>query len=329
MSDAPQPAVPPLMPPRLEVGYNYTWSFNRYGTHIGPRDIENDPPTGANDAMPVWRDAVAHPPAGSLARNLKILRDELKITKVRTFLLCNAFNYGSRPLTGATPSGKSIFTAPATTHPLFVEHFKQMMEGFIPTDMLIIPSVIDLRAFYPLIAKTAGGGRTSILTSQRKAFIDRVVLPLVSVSATSELRKAIFAWEVVNEPKWNVIAAPIIGRPHTSSSGPDVDEGVMAGFIEACLAVFHSQEFPSTVGDLKGPMPTGNMPQYHYYGRTGLAQQLVGVNDPDPVPSFRDANTAFVGELAVAPGGAKNQFGDEEPGEPWPKADCGGRDTTR
>ena len=43
--------APPLLPPLLEVGYNYTWPFNRYGTSIGPRDIHNNPPVGAGSAV--------------------------------------------------------------------------------------------------------------------------------------------------------------------------------------------------------------------------------------------------------------------------------------
>lgn len=56
--------APTLSPPLLEVGYNYTWPFNRYGTSIGPRDLQNDPPIGAADKTPVFRDTALVPPAG-------------------------------------------------------------------------------------------------------------------------------------------------------------------------------------------------------------------------------------------------------------------------
>jgi hypothetical protein len=327
----PQPIVPPLLPPKMEVGFNYPWPFNRYGTLIGPRDLQNDPPTGANDAMPVWRDPSHPPPAGSLAKNLKTLRDELKITKVRMFLLCNAYNYGKRPITGALPGGMSVFTAPPTAHHLFFDHFRQMLEVFSQANMQILPSLIDFGAFYPLLPRTAGGGRTSILTSQRMTFLGTVLDQFLKTSRS--FANTIFAWEVVNEPIWNTIAAPIVGRPHTSSSGPDIDVAIMASFISDCLKLIHAAGFKSTVGhrflnDLHGQMPTGQVPQFHYYGGTGLARRLAGVADPNPIPAAASLTAdTFVGELGTAPGGDKNQFGDVEPGEPWPE--CNGADKTR
>ncbi|MGH8079148.1 MAG: hypothetical protein ACREP7_01145, partial [Lysobacter sp.] len=70
MTDTPQPAVPALRPPLLEVGFNYPWLFNRYGTHLGPRDLENDPPQGVNSKLPVWiaDSPKADLPDGTLAR---------------------------------------------------------------------------------------------------------------------------------------------------------------------------------------------------------------------------------------------------------------------
>lgn len=329
--------APQLQPPIMEVGYNYTWAFNRYGTTIGPRDLENDPPTGANDAVPPWRDKVKHPPGGSLARNLKILRDQLKIKKVRIFLLGNAFNYGKRPFTNVTSSGKSFFTAPVTPHPLFFDHFRQMLEVFTENEMQILPSVIDFGAFYPL-GGGAGGGRTSILTSQRSIFLETMLAPLLKISQEPNFPGTVFAWEAVNEPVWNTISAPFFGRPHTSSSARDVDVDIMSSFLNDCLRVIKGHGFDFTVGhrflnNLTGKMPAGNVPQFHYYGGTGFARSLVDVDDPDPIPKFSDLasdprpNGAIIGEFATAPGGDKNQFGDEEPGSPWPE--CQGRDKTR
>src|SRR4051812_29631510 len=120
----------PLKPPLLEVGYNYTWPFNRYGTSIGPRDLGNDPPTGVNDATPVF--------ATSLSRNLAILRDELKITKVRMFLMANAFNYGKRPI-DPLGNGNFLFFAPTPPSPLFFSHLRTMLQIFKREGMQILP----------------------------------------------------------------------------------------------------------------------------------------------------------------------------------------------
>jgi hypothetical protein len=327
------PAVPgDLLPALMEVGYNYTWAFNRYGTTIGPRDIENDPPTGANDRVPVWLEARPTAPKGTLDRNLRALRDELNIRKVRMFLLGNAFNYGPRPLPNPSGSGPQVFTAPAVAHPLFVEHFTRMLEVFQRNEMQILPSVIDFGAFYPMGAGSAGGGRRDILFSQRTAFLTGLLDPLVKASVP--FKSTIFAWEVVNEPVWNTISAPFFGRPHTKSSGPDCDKQLMGGFILACRGVIESYGFDSTVGhrfqkDLFAPMGTGTVAQYHYYGATSVARFLVGLDDPDPIPLFTEPSSsqAFIGEIGTAPGGERNQFGDEEPGSSWPE--CKGADTTR
>jgi hypothetical protein len=327
------PAVPgDLKPAVMEVGYNYTWAFNRYGTHIGPRDIEHDPPTGVNDAMPVWLEPRPTAPKGTLERNLVTLRDQLNIRKVRMFLLGNAFNYGGHPQPNPSGSGPQVFTAPATAHPLFVDHFTKMLEVFRRTEMQILPSLIDFGAFYPAGPGSSGGGRRDILFSQRTAFLTGLVEPLVKASVP--FRSSVFAWEVVNEPVWNTISAPFFGRPHTRSSGPDCDKQLMGGFVLACTTIFQNNGFESTVGhrfhnDLFTPMGTGTKAQYHYYGATSVGRFLGGVNDPKPIPDFTDPSSkqAFIGELGTAPGGDKNQFGDEEPGSPWDE--CNGRDTTR
>lgn len=322
--------APPLSPPLLEVGYNYTWPFNRYGTTIGPRDLANDPPTGASDKVPVFRDTALVPPAGSLDRNLKILRDELKIRKVRIFLMGNAFNYGKAPIS-PLPSGRSFFTAPPFAHPLFFDHFREMLQVFQANEMQVIPSLIDFGAFYPLSGGGGGGGRTSVLTSQRTRFLETVLKPMLGVSREKGLENTVFAWEVVNEPVWNTIAAPLfLKRPHTRSDGPDVGIDVMATFIDDCLKVIQGDGFQSTVGhrflsDLTDTMPTGTMPQFHYYAGTSLARRTFGVGDPDPIPKLSElagdsrTRNAFIGEFSAAPGGDKNQFGDEEPGAVWPE----------
>jgi hypothetical protein len=327
---------PPLGPPLLEVGYNYTWPFNRYGTSIGPRDISRRVPTGASDEVPVFRDPARHPPAGSLARNLAILRDELKIRKVRMFLMGNAFNYGPRP--GDMHGDRFSFEAPASLHPLFLGHFRQMLRVFKDNGAELLPSLLDFGAFFPL-GHGMGGGRASILTSQRRRFIETVLKPLLAVSRERGLDDTVFAWEVVNEPIWNTISAPpLFDRPHTSVRHNDVARPVMASFLADCIDVIRAEGFRSTVGhrffrDLTSEMPSGDLPQFHYYGATSFVRRAVGLGDPRKIPNFSglaaDVRTrgAFVGELAVAPGGDVNEVGDVDAGAPWPE--CRGRDGTR
>jgi len=319
MGDDLQPGVPAI-PPKMEVGYNYPWAFNRYGTHIGPRD---DPPKGIDSDVAVFRDITTHPPEGSLAKNLTFIRDELKIKKVRMFLLCNAWNYGDRPL---VPKG--IFRVP-DLHPLFLKHFREMLEVFKAKGMQILPSLIDFGAFYELDAFDlrrrkfvgAGSGRTEIAVSGKKKFLNTVLKPMVAISKEPAFVNTIFAWEVVNEPRWNLVNVSLIrpllpsGRPHTETTGNDLNTPEMADFIQDALQMIQSEgdgQFHSTVGhrflsDLLSPMPTGTKPQFHYYAK--LAPPSISAffsGDPNPIPTFaelaRDSRTkgAFVGEIACA-----------------------------
>jgi hypothetical protein len=318
-----------LKPPVLEVGFNYPWVLNRYGSTIGPRDYDqNQPPTGANDATPSWDPSLG----GALDTNLKFLRDVLKITKVRMFVLGNAINYGATPVLSPTPSGKSFFTAPAQAHPLFVSHFTQMLQLFQENGMEILPSLLDFGAFYPMVPGS-GGGRTSILTSQRQVFLSTMVQPLIQASIP--YRSTIFAWEVINEPIWN-LNLTATSRPHTPTQGPDCDMTVMASFIQDCCSVIEGNGFQSTVGhryfsDLTGGMGTGTYPQFHYYGQP--LTSYVTSADPNPIPPYAGA---FVGEIGAGPGGllptgwpggAKNEAGFPEPGGPW--SECQGSDKDR
>lgn len=322
--------APPLLPPLLEVGYNYTWPLNRYGTSIGPRDIQNNPPIGNGSTVPVFEDTAVAPPAGTLSRNLAFLRDQLKITKVRMFLLGNAFNYGRRPL-GPLPGGGFVFAAPSQAHPLFFSHFRAMLRIFKSNGMQILPSLIDFGAFYPA-GSGGGSGRTSILTSQRQIYLESMLKPMLEVAQEKGLEDTVFAWEVVNEPMWNTVA--LLVRPHTDSIGFDTTPDIMSSFIKDCLKVIEAEGFKSTVGhrlfkDLKR-FPTGMLPQFHYYANRTILGRASGVEDPDPLPSFDDlakdqrTANAFIGEFSADKEGSG--FFDKGQGRAWPE--CQGRDQT-
>ncbi len=305
-----------LMPPVLEVGYNYAWYGNRYGTSLGPTDTDGPPghvPTGATSTDPAWV-------GGSLDRNLKTLR-QLKITKVRFFLLGNAFNYGPSPsppvLATSFTATPQVFTAPTQPHPQFLSHFKQLLQVFAQNDMQVLLSLLDFGALYPALPG-GGGGRTAILTSQRQVFLETMLAPMVQASVP--YASSIFAWEVMNEPVWNVTAGY---RPHTHSIARDCDIGTMSSFLQDCLGIIEAS-FPtkSTVGhrfygDLAGGMPTGSMRQFHYYGLTAGWRGLIREQDPNPIPPFADTQGAFVGEFDPSPTLHSNL---------WPE--CNGNDAT-
>ncbi|MGH8079196.1 MAG: hypothetical protein ACREP7_01395, partial [Lysobacter sp.] len=242
------------------------------------------------------------------------------------FLLCNLYNYGKYPVTDATPSGRSFFTAPPSLHPLFLEHFQQMLETFKAKGMQILPSLIDFGAIYP--RKGAGGGRTSIATSQRQRFLETVVMPMVNLS--TGFRESIYAWEVVNEPYWNILGAFGVSRPHTTDSGPDLAPEVYASFINDILGIFERAGFASTVGhrffeDLTdGALPVGTLPQFHYYPKWNRYLPNLGPlrSDPTTLPERDELSklartkNAFIGEFAT----------DFSHDSPW--KECKGADTT-
>jgi len=299
--------APSLKPPIMEVGFNYAWAFDRYGTWIGP-----DGPIGhSGSATPTWRDTAKDPPAGTLARNLKILRDDLNIKKVRMFILGNAWNYGAYPtLTGRLKVYKSDFTAPASPDPLFLSHFRHLLEVFRDAEMQVLPSLIDFGAFYPRSngPGDGGGGRTSVLTTQRKTFLDTMLKPMLAES--KKFAGIVYAWEAVNEPIWPTNS---VFRPHTPTTTADTDKATMADFLKDCLKMIEGEGFPSTVGhrylsDLD-KFPTGTLPQFHYYGDTRPL-----TDDPNPIPTFASlsgsARNAFVGEISPCP---------EDPGYLWPE----------
>lgn len=302
MSDGPQPAVPSLRPPDMEVGFNYPWAFNRYGTWIGPRDIKKATPTGRDDKAPAWEAVGDATRGGSLGANLDILKYSLRINKVRVFLLGNAFNYGTRPTPNKEYPDLSDFVAPPKLHPLFGEHFTKMLEVFASRHMQVLPSLIDFGAIYP--RRDAGGGYTDIVTTQRQKFLSSIT-ELVDIS--KKYPDTIFAWEAINEPYWNIMTTGgLAPRPHIFNSfGPDVESSDMASFISDLLKIFEGAGFASTVGhryvaDLDDQvLPTGTMPQFHYYASTPYLPNIPTMyrSDPRSLPNYADTHGAFVGEL--------------------------------
>ena len=210
-----------------------------------------------------------------------------------------------------------------------------MLEVFAAKEMQIIPSLIDFGAFYELdpfdLNKRKflgqGSGRTEIARNGRKKFLDTVLKPFLDISNEPNLRKTIFAWEVVNEPRQPLVQTfPFLPpRAHTTTLGPDLSEEEMSIFIDDALKRIQDAGFESTVGhrflaDLKS-MPTGKKPQFHYYALTvPTIAKLTVPGDPPTIPSFADLSSdartkgAFVGEIHSATN------------RPWPN--CDGHDNT-
>src|SRR6478752_9712750 len=120
------------------IGLNYPVPWQAYGIYLGGGN-----PCGSNPALDVW-------PA-NLKQNLIDLRDQLNMKIVRIFLLCNAVNYGS-----VSNDLDHVFTPPPSLHPKVRQQLQAMFQAFKDTNMLVIPSLIDFKAF----------GRFSLLDAQ-------------------------------------------------------------------------------------------------------------------------------------------------------------------
>jgi hypothetical protein len=212
-----------------------------------------------------------------------------------------------------------------------------MLEVIAAKDMQILPSLVDFGALYELdpfdlVTKKfagQGSGRTDIALGGRQKFLNTVLRPFLDISKEPALRQTIFAWEVINEPRWNLLdlSLPFLTffkqRPHTTTKGQDLNPQQMSVFIRDALNMIES-DFPSTVGhrflgDLDSGMPTGTKPQFHYYAATAPAPiQFALPGDPERIPDFASlqggAKGAFIGEIHT------------DPNRLWP--DCQGRDAT-
>ena len=315
-------------PRNLNVGFNYPWAWNQSGFYFGAGK-----PPGTDPSFDRW--------IPDLQTNLRFLRDELNIRRVRIFLLCNAWNYGDITSTtpphvplGTTPlhtTGRDRFTPPGSLHRKYIDHLTGMLNAFRTEEMYVLPSFIAHRCFRPASMANGAGGRADIITNptfQSKLLTD-VLEPFLKASVP--YMEFIDAWEVVSEPIWNV--STLFGAVHAYKKmggafapNADVSESDMKTFIEKAVRLIEGYGFASTVGhrfyrDLSSALPNGNLRQFHYYPQTytfptppvlpGPAiHPQIPYADPDPLPTFAESN-AILGEFSC------QLPGDETDG--WPE----------
>jgi len=289
------PPPPPGDPPKMRVGFNYPWAFEDYGFNFGPN------PNDAAETDRRWKTSVP--------RNLAELKG-LGITLVRWFLMPNGFNYGKLvkhttggffdPFGNYIPEDITFSFDPVPLDPQFTRDFEIVLGFFKDAGMQLIPSFID----FPWSAQ--GGtnncqGRAEVLTNatKRKKFLDETLEKYLTSS--KKFPDQIFAWEVINEPAWNVqrISPPL----HRTFGTPDLSDSELTAFLDDAITRIKAAGFESTVGhrfdtDLT-KFPTGTKPQFHFYSQdyTYLGVQFA---DPFPIPSAAKTK-AFVGEIGTAP----------------------------
>jgi hypothetical protein len=194
---------------RCQVMLNYPVGFKQYGLHFGlhaaslalPATPPANPFTPVKgEFMPIQKwlffsDPLIGPPAqtGPFEQNLVQLRDQFGVRHVRLFLMCNAVNWG----TTDPSTGKLL--APPYLHPRFIVYFREVLRICQLTGVKLIPSLLDFGIAEPAL----GNSRRNDIVSDpvmTKIFLDQVFEPLLDESF--KVPNAIFAWEIMNEPKW-------------------------------------------------------------------------------------------------------------------------------
>lgn len=295
-------------PPRMKVGFNYPWAFNKMGLYFGPHQDEP------------WMDRWL----SFFRENLIELR-QMGIEVVRIWLLCNGANYGPRPTKTRSylpPPRLSLdglrkwlfpdvgyrFEPPISLDQAFIEHMRQMLEivKASETGIQLIPSLLTFEFFidHQDVAKDA---------RKRDMFLSTALDPLLSTS--KDYRDQILAWEVMNEPSWDTaIFSPPVRGGSVMPWIPLLSQAEMAGFLAAALKRIEAGGFQSTVGHRYfrdfSRFPTGTLRQFHYYGKTVLG------DDDHEIPPYSVTQGAFVGEIAPTDGH----------GRPWPELHGSDRD---
>ena len=319
MGQEEKPPVSTGVPSRLRVGYNYPGPSNQFGFWIGPHNRQDKWPP---DYATQWKEL---PWKSTIQSNLATLQQN-GIEVVRWFLMGNGWNYGPLPTketkTHYFPAVRTEvlwhFDPPDRLDPLFVSHFQQLLELHKSANMKMIPSLVSFEFFETdKTENTGAGGRVEVATDWRKrnTFLFTVLGEFLRVS--NDYRPWIEAWEVINEPAWDVrmITPTLMSRPHD----PFVDQASMNEFIRLSLAWIEDRGFPSTVGhrffsDLSD-MPTGTRRQFHYYADNyPFADPTLGL------PKASDTQGAFIGEFgsSVGEGFELNETPNKgHGGHPW------------
>lgn len=272
----------------MRVGFNYPYPWNAYGVYLGSGN-----PYGSLPALDVWP---AH-----LEQNLGVLRD-LGVSVVRLFLLGNAANYGSVTA--------SEFTPPARLDSRVFDQLGRMFEAFARTGLRVIPSLLDFKAFgrrLPHVPNGCGARHAIVRDAPARAlFIEQVVRPFLELSLA--YRAQIHAWEVMNEPIWNVLP---LAPPHLAG-GRSLGWLELRGFLREILDLVEGPPFgfASTVGhrfarDLK-LFPSGTAPQFHFY-----PARYRGYYVSDRTLPRASSTRAFLGEIGTL--GSERHFGHGHP----------------
>lgn len=282
------------------LGINYPWID--YGWDFG------NPPSAWVPAenLEAWRQAKRR----QIESDFRAF-SALGISAVRWFLMGDGLNYGMGDRAPREAGGKWRFDPLPVGHPFydrFLADFEFVLQVCRDSGLKLLPSLIDFswcRTGVPAAEDTdiVKCGRYDIVRDplKRKAFLDRVLDPLLACSA--RYGDCIYAWELINEPEWIV-------RNRWAWWDRDKDRVVSksemkefikdgAGRINSVLLPDGRRAFSSTVGfahweilNAWGANKLGiTLYQFHYYA--GKDRALPSCNSFTGFP-------CIVGEFATA-----------------------------
>jgi hypothetical protein len=287
---------------RISVGLNYPWAWNKWGAFFGSGEkVPGDCPDYDR-----W--------LSNLDRNLGSIADIVSV--VRIFLFGNFCNLGTVKMGVGPPRRRSgvpvtpwyNFVPPRTVSSIYTDQLDRMFAIFNKHQMKVLPVLTDAVGFAQF--RDRSGYRTDIITNPqiRDWFPQSVVDPFVAVSASGDNAKAVFAWEVMNEPGHVTDSLHVRFLDRTSYPIP---RAVMSSFLNDVAARF--KPFRSTVGhhhagDLS--LATGDLRQFHYYPqRKWWGTSLL----PSKLPPQSETG-AFIGEFQ-----SHYRQEDQSSSVPWPE----------
>lgn len=286
----------------MKVGFNYPFSYNRFGSEIGPDIWVDNAEWGRRNALESAGKAasIPLPPLfDHIDRNLANLKG-MGITVVRWFLLGHGNNYGPSPIPfprsvrlphhGSATVRDYHFAPPARLDLRFRRDFAELLARFQKAELQIIPSLISCEftsapRFTPgPRANTGAAGRADILrdNGKRTTFLDTMLAELLA--ASGPYKAQIYAWEVVNEPIWMYLEFGGGSLPHNVHRVREVSEANVRDFLTEAVKRIDAAKFPSTVGhryfdDLRA-MATGTVPQFHYYADNATWRRVIAAMSP-------------------------------------------------
>jgi hypothetical protein len=315
----------------MKIGFNYAFSYNRFGSEIGPNMWVSDKEwDDQNQKVALGKVAeIPMPPLFDfIDRNLANLKG-MGISVVRWFLLGHGNNYGSSPVrylrvqTGAPPSvGQAsrypdfAFQPPTTVDARFRRDFGEMLARFKKAEMQVIPSLMSFE--WSSAQHFTTGPRTNIGAAgrgdvirdpaARTVFLNTMLAELLQASLP--FKDQIYAWEVVNEPEWMYLDMGANSFPnHWAPHVPEVTFGELKTFLDDAVQRIDKAGFRSTVGhrffsDMSA-LPKGTAPQFHYYADNGFLRLLSRAggypSDPGKIAGgnlFSGSPKPFLGEFS-------------------------------